>query len=84
MQSSRDRVLTDGKPVYLQKAGGSPTSDPAEGEFLRRCKLNTNSYPPEGGRRGGSACRKPTSRALGSPGCEASMSRLPIYVRAYK
>jgi len=52
MQSSRDRVLTDGKPVRLQKAGGSPTSDPAEGEFLRRCKLNTNSYPPGGGASG--------------------------------
>lgn len=48
MHSSRDRVLTDGKPVCLQKAGGSPTRDPAEGEFLRRCKLNTNSYSLRG------------------------------------
>lgn len=48
MQSSRDRVLTDAKPVCLQKAGGSATRDPAEGELVRRCKLNTNSYPPGG------------------------------------
>lgn len=69
-----------GVPLEGQRIGYEGSS---RGRARKETQIEHQLVSP-GGRRGGSACRKPTSRALGSPGREASMSRFPIYVKAYK